>query len=141
MGHQRYEFGFTGEASPSHDEDRFSPQNEADYERLGRIAAAEAAGIDVFLDVRSVELYAHISRRTVYCLVSQGKNPSTRIGRYIRVSKRAGRRAGPGDRCGVTCPRRASWRPASRDPSQKTSHRRRNTAGGQIGSTRASTAD
>ena len=40
MGHQRYEFACTGEASPFHEEDRFSPQNEADYERLERIAAA-----------------------------------------------------------------------------------------------------
>ena len=89
MGHQRYEFACTGEASPFHEEYRFSPQNEADYERLERIAAAEAAGTDVFLDVRSIELYVHISRRTVYRLVGQGMIPHTRIGRYIRVSKRA----------------------------------------------------
>ena len=39
MAHQRYTFGFTGEDEASHREDRFSPQNEADYERLARIAA------------------------------------------------------------------------------------------------------
>lgn len=39
MAHQRYEFGFTGEDGPSLREERFSPQNEADYERLARIAA------------------------------------------------------------------------------------------------------
>ena len=43
MAHQRYTFGFTGEDETSHREDRFSPQNEADYERLARIAAAEAS--------------------------------------------------------------------------------------------------
>ena len=89
MGHQRYEFACTGEASPFHEEDRFSPQNEADYERLARIAAAEEAGTDLLLDVRSIELYVYISRKTVYRLVRQGRLPHTRIGRHIRVSKRA----------------------------------------------------
>ena len=54
MAHQRYTFGFTGEDETSHREDRFSPQNEADYERLARIAAAEAAGTDLLLDVEPV---------------------------------------------------------------------------------------
>ena len=44
MAHQRYTFGFTGEDEASHREDRFSPQNEADYERLARIAAASLDG-------------------------------------------------------------------------------------------------
>ena len=39
MAHQRYTFGFTGESSRPLGEERFSPQNEADYERLARIAA------------------------------------------------------------------------------------------------------
>ena len=37
MAHQRYTFGFAGEDETSHREDRFSPQNEADHERLARI--------------------------------------------------------------------------------------------------------
>ncbi len=82
MAHQRYTFGFTGEDETSHREDRFSPQNEADYERLARIAAAEAAGTDLLLDV------AHVSRKTVYRLVSRGVLREKRIGRNIRISKR-----------------------------------------------------
>ena len=88
MAHQRYEFGFTGEDETSHREDRFSPQNEADYERLARIAAAEAAGMDLLLDVRDIELYAHVSRKTVYRLVRRGVLTEKRIGRNIRISKR-----------------------------------------------------
>lgn len=64
------------------------PQNEADYERLARIAAAQAVGTDLLLDVRDIELYAHISRKTVYRLVGRGVLPEKRIGRNIRVSKR-----------------------------------------------------
>ena len=89
MAHQRYTFGFTGEDETSHREDRFSPQNEADYERLARIAAAEAAGMDLLLDVRDIELYAHVSRKTVYRLVRRGVLTEKRIGRNIRISKRA----------------------------------------------------
>ena len=89
MGHQQLTYGFRGEGASLPREDRFSPQNEADYERLARIAAAEEAGTDLLLDVRSVELYVYISRKTVYRLVRQGKLPHTRIGRHIRVSKRA----------------------------------------------------
>ena len=88
MAHQRYTYGFTGEDETSHREDRFSPQNEADYERLARIAAAEAAGTDLLLDVRDIELYAHVSRKTVYRLVSRGVLREKRIGRNIRISKR-----------------------------------------------------
>ena len=88
MAHQRYTFGFTGEDETSHREDRFSPQNEADYERLARIAAAEAAGTDLLLDVRDIELYAHVSRKTVYRLVRRGVLTEKRIGRNIRISKR-----------------------------------------------------
>ena len=89
MAHQRYKFGFTGEDDPSLREDRFSPQNEADYERLARIAAAQAAGTDLLLDVRDIELYAHISRKTVYRLVRRGVLREKRIGRNIRISKHA----------------------------------------------------
>lgn len=89
MAHQRYKFGFTGEGGPSLREERFSPQNEADYERLARIAAAEAAGMDPLLDVRDIELYAHISRKTVYRLVRRGILTEKRVGRNIRISKRA----------------------------------------------------
>lgn len=89
MAHQRYTFGFTGEDDASHREDRFSPQNEADYDRLARIAAAEAAGVDLLLDVRDIELYAHVSRKTVYRLVRRGVLREKRIGRNIRISKRA----------------------------------------------------
>ena len=39
--------------------------------------------------VRSIDLYVYISRKTVYRLVRQGRLPHTRIGRHIRVSKRA----------------------------------------------------
>ena len=46
MAHQRYTFGFTGGAESSPREERFFPQNEADYERLARIAAAMACGMD-----------------------------------------------------------------------------------------------
>ena len=73
MAHQRYTFGFTGESSRPLGEERFSPQNEADYERL---------------DVRDIELYAHVSRKTVYRLVRRGVLTEKRIGRNIRVSKR-----------------------------------------------------
>ena len=89
MDRQRYTFGFIGEDDPSLREERFSPQNEADYERLARIAAAQAAGTDLLLDVRDIELYAHISRKTVYRLISRGVLPKKRIGRNIRISKRA----------------------------------------------------
>lgn len=88
MAHQGYTFGFTGESSRPLSEERFSPQNEADYERLARIAAAEAAGTDLLLDVRDIELYAHVSRKTVYRLVRRGALTEKRIGRSIRVSKR-----------------------------------------------------
>lgn len=88
MAHQRYAYRFTGEEGPSRREDRFSPQNEADYERLARIAAAEAAGTDLLLDVRDIELYAHVSRKTVYWLVGKGILPEKRIGWNIRISKR-----------------------------------------------------
>ena len=83
MAHQRYSFGFTGGAESSPREERFFPQNEADYERLARIAA----GADLLLDVRDIELYAHISRKTVYRLVRCGSLPHKRVGRNIRVSK------------------------------------------------------
>ena len=53
-----------------------------------RIAAAEAAGTDLLLDVRDIELYAHVSRKTVYRLVSRGVLREKRIGRNIRISKR-----------------------------------------------------
>ena len=89
MAHHRHTYGFTGEDGPSLREDRFSPQNEADYERLARIAAAEAAGMDLLLDVRDIELYAHVSRKTVYRLVRRGVLTEKRIGRNIRISKRA----------------------------------------------------
>jgi excisionase family DNA binding protein len=89
MGHRRHTFGFTEEGGAPFREDRFSPQNEADYERLARIAAAEAAGTDLLLDVRDIELYAHVSRKTVYRLVGRGLLPEKRVGRSIRVSKRA----------------------------------------------------
>ena len=89
MAHQRYEFGFTGEDGFSLREERFSPQNEADYERLARIAAAEAAGTDLLLDVRDIELYARVSRKTVYRLVRRGVFREKRIGRNIRISKRS----------------------------------------------------
>lgn len=89
MDHQKLTYGFRGESASLPHEDRFSPQNEADYERLARIAAAEEAGTDLLLDVRSIELYVYISRKTVYRLVRQGRLPHTRIGRHIRVSKRA----------------------------------------------------
>ena len=89
MAHQRYAFGFTGGADSSPREERFFPQNEADYERLARIAAAEAAGMDLLLDVRDIELYAHVSRKTVYRLVRRGVLTEKRIGRNIRISKRA----------------------------------------------------
>ena len=46
MGHQKLTYGFRGESTSLPHEDRFSPQNEADYERLARIAAAEEAGTD-----------------------------------------------------------------------------------------------
>ena len=36
MAHQRYTFGFTGESSRPLGEERFSPQNEADYESAKR---------------------------------------------------------------------------------------------------------
>ena len=72
MGHQKLTYGFRGESTSLPHEDRFSPQNEADYERLARIAAAEEAGTDLLLDVRSIELYVYISRKTVYRLVRQG---------------------------------------------------------------------
>ena len=88
MAHHRHTYGFTGEDGPSLREDRFSPQNEADYERLARIAAAEAAGMDLLLDVRDIELYAHVSRKTVYRLVRRGVLTEKRIGRNIRISKR-----------------------------------------------------
>ena len=81
MAHQRYTFGFTGESSHPLGEERFSPQNEADYERLARIAAAEAAGMDLLLDVRDIELYAHVSRKTVYRLVRRGVLTEKRIAR------------------------------------------------------------
>ena len=87
MAHQRYSFGFTGGAESSPREERFFPQNEADYERLARIAAADAAGADLLLDVRDIELYAHISRKTVYRLVRCGSLPHKRVGRNISVSK------------------------------------------------------
>ena len=57
MDHQKLTYGFRGESTSLPREDRFSPQNEADYERLARIAAAEEAGTDLLLDVRSIELY------------------------------------------------------------------------------------
>ena len=62
MAHQRHAYGLAGEDGPSLREHRFSPQSEADYERLARIAAAEAAGTDLLLDVRDIELYAHVGR-------------------------------------------------------------------------------
>ena len=60
---------------PPFREDRFFPQNKADYERLAHMAAAEAAGTDLLLDERDIELYAHV--------------PEKRVDRNIRVSKRA----------------------------------------------------
>jgi excisionase family DNA binding protein len=41
------------------------------------------------MDTRSVELYLGISRRTLYRLVKNGAIPVSRVGRRIRVSKRA----------------------------------------------------
>ena len=86
MAHQRYKFGFTGEDGPSLREERFSPQNEAAYERLARIAAAEAAGTDLLLDVRDIGP-TRASRKTVYRLVRRGILREKRIGRNTRISK------------------------------------------------------
>lgn len=64
------------------------PRNEEDLERIARICAAGADG-DLWMDTRSVELYLGISRRTLYRLVKNGAIPVSRVGRRIRVSKRA----------------------------------------------------
>ena len=80
------------------------PQNEADYERLARIDAAQAVGTGLLLDVRDIELYAHISRKTVYRLVGRGVLPEKRIGRNIRVDDRSEER-----RVGKEC--RSRWSP------------------------------
>lgn len=64
------------------------PRNEEDLERIARICAAGADG-DIWMDTRSVELYLGISRRTLYRLVKNGAIPASRVGRRIRVSKRA----------------------------------------------------
>ena len=63
------------------------PRNEEDLERIARICASGGDG-DIWLDVRSVELYLGISRRTFYRLVENGSIPVSRVGRRIRVSKR-----------------------------------------------------
>lgn len=64
------------------------PRNEEDLEKIARICAAGADG-DIWMDTRSVELYLGISRRTLYRLVKNGAIPASRVGRRIRVSKRA----------------------------------------------------
>lgn len=63
-------------------------RNEEDLERIARICAAGTDG-DIWMDTRSVELYLGISRRTLYRLVKNGAIPASRVGRRIRVSKRA----------------------------------------------------
>lgn len=78
-----------GRRCPPFREDRFFPQNEADYERLAHMAAAEAAGTDLLLDERDIELYAHVSCKTVCRLAGRGLLPEKRVDRNIRVSKRA----------------------------------------------------
>lgn len=85
MGTTRYNFG----VSSAHEipDDRFTPRCQADYDRLDQIAKARP-GADLWLDVRGVELYLHLSRRTIYRLVKQGVFPCARIGRQIRINKR-----------------------------------------------------
>ena len=86
MGNTRYSFGVSG--TPQAPDDRFTPRCQADYDRLEQIAKARP-GTDVWMDVRAVELYLHLSRRTIYRLVKQGVFPCARIGRQIRINKRA----------------------------------------------------
>ena len=64
------------------------PRNEEDLERIARICAAGPDG-DLWMDTRSGERYLGISRRTLYRLVKIGAIPVSRVGRRIRVSKRA----------------------------------------------------
>ena len=80
-----YSFGVT--SADQVPDDRFTPRCQADYDRLEQIARARP-GADVWLDVRAVELYLHLSRRTIYRLVKKGVFPCARIGRQIRINKR-----------------------------------------------------
>lgn len=43
----------------------------------------------MLLDERDIELYAHVSRKTVCRIADRGLLPEKRVDRNIRVSKRA----------------------------------------------------
>lgn len=85
MGASRNEFACTsGSGEPRRP---YLPQGEGDYERIALIES-DLPDSEKWLDVRGVELYLRISKRTVYRLVERGEVPYIRIGRRYRFNKR-----------------------------------------------------
>lgn len=62
-----------------------SPEDEARLAALERMGGGE----DIWLDARSVMLYLQIGRTRVYEMIRSGELPAVRIGRSVRVNKKA----------------------------------------------------
>jgi excisionase family DNA binding protein len=84
MGSARNEFGY-GAHGPRNS---YQPQGEEDYVRM-ELIKSDIPDSEKWLDVRGVELYLRISKRTVYRLAARGTIPYVRIGRRYRFNKRA----------------------------------------------------
>ncbi len=84
-----YVFGVGDPDMSASGRDPFAPEQltQADYDRIQYLAEGGAAA--EWLDVPSVALYLGVSKWTIYRAIKRGGIPSVRIGRVIRINKRA----------------------------------------------------
>lgn len=87
--HQHYLYGAEVDEVPgSVGRDPFAPRHlsQSDYDRIQLLAQ----GMDAeWLDVPSVALIMGVSRWTIYRALKRGEIPHVRIGKQIRVNRRA----------------------------------------------------
>ena len=87
--HQRYLYGAEAEEAPGGvKRDPFAPKHLSlpDYDRIQLLARG---GDAEWLDVQTVALVMGVSKWTIYRSIKRGEIPFVRIGKQIRVNKRA----------------------------------------------------
>ncbi len=87
--HQRYLYGAEAEEAPGGvKRDPFAPKHlsQPDYDRIQLLAKS---GDAEWLDVQTVALVMGVSKWTIYRAIKRGEIPFVRIGKQIRVNKRA----------------------------------------------------